>query len=173
MTCPEPELDDGLEVPFRLLPELPELDELELDELEPDELEDLAEPELPEPELPELPEPELPERAPWDVDWPAVVCPDAGRVTATPAAVRTLASPAAAVTLRSLARFRSRSLMAAPVFRPAGRGAGAGVIAGLSVVRVSGRRADASQPARACSGFALRPLTARAEVRTGRGHLTA
>ena len=49
MTCPEPELDDGLEVPFRLLPELPELDELELDELEPDELEDLAEPELPEP----------------------------------------------------------------------------------------------------------------------------
>ena len=30
MTCPEPELDDGLEVPFRLLPELPELDELEL-----------------------------------------------------------------------------------------------------------------------------------------------
>lgn len=134
MTCPEPELDDGLEVPFRLLPELPELDELELGELEPDELEDFAELELPEPELPEL---ELPERAPWDVDWPAVVCADAGRVTATPAAVRTLASPAAAVTLRSLARFRSRSLMAAPVFRPAGRGAGAGVIAGLSVVRVS------------------------------------
>ena len=134
MTCPEPELDDGLEVPFRLLPELPELDELELGELEPDELEDFAELELPEPELPE---PELPERAPWDVDWPAVVCADAGRVTATPAAVRTLASPAAAVTLRSLARFRSRSLMAAPVFRPAGRGAGAGGIAGLSVVRVS------------------------------------
>ncbi len=132
MTCPEPELDDGLEVPFRLLPELPELDELELDEPEPDELEDFAEPELPEPELPE---PELPERALRDVDWPAVVCADAGRVTATPAAVRTLASPAAAVTLRSLARFRSRSLMAAPVFRLAGRGAGAGVIAGLSVVR--------------------------------------
>jgi hypothetical protein len=137
VTCPEPELDDGLEVPFRLLPELPEPDELELDELVPDELEDFAELGLPKPELPDPPELELPERALWDVDWPAVVCADAGRVTATPAAVRTLASPAAAVTLRSLARFRSRSLMAAPVFRLAGRGAGAGGIAGLSVVRVS------------------------------------
>ena len=112
MTEPEPELEEGAVVPLSPLePELdePEEPDFELLELElPDELD----PEFAaEPEEPELEEPE-PEDVEPDED--AVVRAEAGRVAATPAVVRTLASPAAAVIRRSLARLRSRVLIAAP-----------------------------------------------------------
>ena len=119
-----PELDDGAEP--ELKPEFefeldePELDEPELDEPELDEPDltsrslnevDLEDPELVEPELggdPELDD----EPEPVDVDEEAALCVDPGRVSATMPAAATPAMVTVVVTERTLARPRSRSVVA-------------------------------------------------------------
>lgn len=119
VTCPEPELADGANAPWRPL--------LELDEL------DLDEPELPDVAAPDVEPLDLAELEPEATRSATAAACDPGRVYATPAAVSMLAKPAAAVMARSLPLFRSRYLIASPVVRLAR--------VWLTVARLSGRGA--------------------------------